>query len=110
MADGNFGARDIVIDLSVTGARTIRDATAGQWVGIQKIVLSGKTGAGAQPLILRYETAATGPVLWTILGTAATEYNVDAPYPGKKPVVKGLYLDNITNAWTSGSLLIISTA
>lgn len=110
MADGNLGERDIVIDLSVTGARTIRDAATGNWVKIKKISLSGKTGASAQAVILRFEAAATGPIIWNLLGTAATEYNIDAPFPKEAPVVKGLYLDNITNAWTSGSFLIISTS
>jgi hypothetical protein len=110
MADGNTGQREIVVDLSVTGARTLRDAATGNWVKITRISVSGKTGASAQSIVLRSEVASTGPILYSLLGTAATEYEDTNPFASGKPVVKGLYLDNIANAWTAGSLLIIYTS
>jgi hypothetical protein len=106
MADGNFGERIIEIDLTVTGARVIRDATLGMHVKLNKIVLEGVGHATlAAPIVLRKESA-SGPVVWANPGTATVEYNIDAPFTSPAAIMKGLYMDTQTNAWVSGRLLI----
>lgn len=109
MADGAYGERDIVIDLTVTGARVIRDALKNELVKIKKIVVSGKAGGANGPITLRKESA-SGSIEWSCAGTTGVEYNIDAPFTKPSPTFKGLYMDSQGTAWTAGSLMIIYTA
>lgn len=108
MADGNFGQRDIHLDLTSTGARVIRDALLGMRVKIRAITVSGTSGAAAGSLILRGESA-SGPIVWQLTDpTAATTYNFTSNLDGVLPIV-GLYLDALGTAWAAGAVCIIHT-
>lgn len=109
MADGPLGKRDINIDLTVVGARTIRDPATGQWVKIQSITISGTTGAGAGNIVLREETASTGNVIFRFETTNATQYNVTPEFAKMPPVFKGLFMDALGTAWAAGSTMVIHT-
>lgn len=107
MADGNFGERDIDIDLTATGARVIRDFAKGEFVKIVGITINGTAGATAGPIVLRKE-AANGPIVYSCDGKATQTYVVnDQLYTS---IHRGLYMDTQTNAWAAGSHMIIHTA
>jgi hypothetical protein len=108
MADGNYGQRDIQLDLTVAGARVIRDATKGERAKIRAITVSGTSGAASGSLILRGESA-SGPIVWQLTDpTAATTYNFTANLDGVLPI-KGLYMDAPGTVWAAGAVCIIHT-
>jgi hypothetical protein len=108
MADGSFGERDIFIDLTVTGARVIKDATKGEFVKIGGIRINGTTGAGAGDITFRKESAG-GPIVFQALGTASTIFDGTFALPVGSILQKGLYMDALGTAWTAGSQMIIYT-
>lgn len=106
MADGNFGERVIDIDLTVTGARVLRDPLdLGKVVKISTVVVDGNPGAGGTAIVLRKESS-SGPIIYSFTPTASVPNHSDDTFEEDEIVCKGLYLDNLTGAWTSGHLLI----
>jgi len=109
MADGNFGERIIDVDLSVTGARVLRDPSIGkegQVVKVCKVLVSGTSGAAPVAIVLRKESA-SGPIVafWQPVQAAQVQ-TIELISENEEFLCKGLYLDNISQAWTSGHLLI----
>lgn len=110
MADGAFGARDITIDLTVTGARVIRDALLKYVVKLTSVTVTGTSGAAAGTIILRSESA-TGPIVYQYTDpTAATLANSNEVFGDPAPVFHGLYMDTQGTAWAAGSVMVIHTA
>lgn len=108
MADGNVGERVIVVDLTVTGARVLRDALKGEHVQVSKITVAGTGGAAPADIVLRKESA-SGPIVAAFRPTPSVINNADLITEDDEFICKGLYLDNVTQAWTAGSLLLIYT-
>lgn len=106
MADGSYGERIIDIDLTVTGARVIRDATKNEHVKVAKILVSGISQAASVAFIFRKESA-SGPIvaIWQPL-QAAQAQTQELISENEELLCKGLYLDTISQAWTSGHCLI----
>lgn len=110
MADGSYGERDIVIDLTVTGARVIRDATKNEMVKLMGVTIAGTSGAAAGTIVLRKESASGSIEFQYADPTAATLANYTKEFTEPQPVFKGLYMDDQGTAWAAGAKLIIHTA
>lgn len=112
MADGPFGARDILINLNAPiTARIIRTAEAGditRFVKINGIRINGVAGAGTGDIVLRAESA-TGPIVFKLLAPNGSAHDGTFFVPGN-PVIKGLYMDAVGTAWVDGAVMIIHTA
>lgn len=106
MADSAFGLKEITIDLATTGARTIRDATKGNWLKVDSIIVSGDPGATGTALVFRKESA-TGPIVFKYTPVAAGVVNDELLGPSGP--IKGLYLDNVAVGWAAGAVAIIKT-
>lgn len=110
MADSGFGERDIYIDLTIAGARVIRDAADNALVKIKSIRINGTAGAGGPgDIILRKESASGGIEFKAIAATGST-FDGETIFDTPAPVFKGLYMDALTNAWQAGSFMMIYTA
>lgn len=109
MADGSFGERDIVIDLAVTGARVIRDATKSELVKIAGITISGTAGASNGGIVLRKESA-SGAVVFQFQPGVSAVVAFNEPFTKPKLICKGLYMDTQTTAWAAGAIMVIHTA
>jgi hypothetical protein len=113
MADGNFGERDIVLDLNdpIT-ARTLRAAT--QVVKVVGITINGNapTTGSQGNIVLRKELVSTGPIVWELLPTTNQQVNAHFDMPGQDGrIYNGLFMDAMTtNGWDAGSVMIIHTA
>lgn len=107
MADGNFGKRDINLDIAgVTTARVIRDATKGEWVKITAIEVTGTAPAtGTQGAIILREESASGNIIFTITPGNNEVVRYSQSY-SDCPVVKGLYMDAMTAGWAAGVMMI----
>lgn len=103
MADGGYGERDIYIDLTVTGARVIRD----ECVFIDSVTINGVSGAGAGDIVLRKQSA-SGPIVHKTLGPGGTAFDGIAG-PPLNIEANRLYMDALANAWAAGSFMIIHT-
>ncbi len=99
MADGPFGAKEIVIDLADTGARVIR--TARETVKVLRIRIKGAAGAAGEnnDIVLRKKSA-SGPIIWSLrpVDTEAVNDTFEVGYIGM-----GLFMDNLVAAWTQAS-------
>ena len=104
MADGPTGAREIFIDLTVVGARTIRDATNG--VRIAEIRINGTAGAGAGDIVLRTDLAATGGEVFKLLANNDAH---DGTFAAHRMWTRGLFMDALATAWLAGATMIIVT-
>lgn len=110
MADGSFGERIIDVDLSVTGARVLRDPlTIGKAVKVSKVLVSGTSGAAPVAIVLRKESA-SGPIVafWQPVQAAQVQ-TIELISENEEFYCKGLYLDNISQAWTAPSHLLVYT-
>ena len=105
MAD-DLTNREIFIDLTATGARTIRTPGLNR---IHSIRVRGTVGASAQNIVLRRTTASTGPIIFQQLGPADTEHDGTEIFPPNGMEVDGIFMDNLTNAWDTGAFMIIYT-
>jgi hypothetical protein len=110
MADGSKGERDIVIDLTVTGARVIRDATKNEMVKLMGITIAGTSGAAAGSIVLRKESASGSIEFQYTDPTAATLADYSKAFTDPQPIFKGLYMDDQGTAWAAGSVMIVHTA
>lgn len=104
MADGAFGSREIVIDLTQVGARVLRAFPSATIIHAVKI--NGTAGAGAGDIILR-KTSATGPIVFEEPVASGTP--VDGALIPMCTYAKGLFMDALPAPWTAGSILIIYT-
>lgn len=112
MADGPYGANPIYIDLTVAGARTIKDAV--RPIGdlnftpdvgkIKSVRIQGTAGAGAGDIVLRKDSAAGGIVFKTAVAAGVPQDGVDTPMDRE---FRGLYMDAIPAAWVAGSFMLI---
>jgi len=105
MADGALGSRQIFIDLTVVGARTIRDATNGVKIG--EIRIQGTAGAGTSDIILREDVATTGGIVFKLAAAAGSDH--DGTFSADRMWTRGLFMDLIGSAWVAGSHMIIVT-
>lgn len=109
MADGSFGAKDVLIDLAVTGARAVRGVS-----GIERIVkvtgvtITGNPGASGSTIGLRKNNASTGEVKFLHHATASVE--IGNYWPVNWISNEGLYVQDVAVAWAAGSFMIIHTA
>jgi len=109
MADSSYGLRDIYIDLTSVGARTIRDiAGDGKIVFIDAITINGTSGAGAGDIVLRSDAASSGPIVHKTLAPGGTGFD-GTKGPSLLIRARGLYMDALANAWAAGSFMIIHT-
>lgn len=109
MADGSYGERSIFIDLTVTGARVIKDATKNEFVKISSIHIYGVTGAGSGAIVLHKESA-SGPTIFQISPANGATVSIEKEFSEKVPIHKGLYMDALGTAWTAGASMQIDIA
>jgi len=109
MADGNFGERDIFIDLNTTGARVIRAAAGdGQSVVIHAIRINGDSHATLDADIILRRDSASGPIVFQLEAPGGTSH--DGTITFNKPLrMRGLFMDNQTNAWVVPAHMMIHT-
>jgi hypothetical protein len=112
MADGDFGERDIVLDLNgVITARVLRAYPA--VVKITGITINGNAPTvGAQGDIVLHKESASGPIVWELRPSANLQVNEHFEMPGRLGmIVNGLYMEAFdTNGWDAGASMIIHTA
>lgn len=105
-----IGQRQIVFDLSNANAYasdTFPNAPSQMQIG--HIYVSGVTGAGDGTIKLRSDSA-SGPIVWQLEAnvSVATRFIVDVPFESDcEPVFRGIYIDALSTAWASGSVLIL---
>jgi hypothetical protein len=109
MADSAYGERDLYIDLTITGARVLRDATGNNWVKIKAIDINGTAGAASGDIILRHDSA-SGPIVFKHLAPAGSIHDGSETFYGSAMIFLGLYMDDPGTAWGAGSFMIIHTA
>lgn len=106
MVDGPFGAREILVDLTVTGARVLRNATKAEVVKIETVQIAGDPGASGSDIVLRSESA-SGPIFFKFDSPGAGIRNEE--FIGPAGPINGLYLDNIGTGWVAGAVMVIRT-
>lgn len=108
MADGNYGKRNINIDLTVATARTIRDPAKKEWVKIDSIFINAvASGTGSQNVItLREETASTGNILFQFQPSNGQVVQQQFFYDEAPAIVLGLLMDAMTAGWASGIMIV----
>lgn len=107
MAD-NLTVNPYVIDLTVTGARTLMPLPG--YAKLSYITVSGNPGGtGTLTLTLRADAAGgSNPIVWQWTGTASVVNTLQVPFPDDVKPVRGLFLDTIANAWNAGSILLVA--
>lgn len=104
MADGAYGAREIVLDLTVAGARVIRASPLlSHIIGIK---VQGTAGAGAGDIVLRQDSA-TGPIIFQLAVDAGG--SADGAVIPMDTWAVGLYCDAPAVVWAARSTCIIYT-
>ena len=106
MAD-DLTARHPFIDLTVTGARTIR---ADGFTRIYAIRVRGTAGAAVGDFTLRHTTATTGPILFKQLAAIGSEHDGTLSFGSQGIMFDKIFMDNLANAWTAGSHLMLYTS
>lgn len=111
MADSSFGAQPITLDLTVTGARVIRNAP--ERIRISSLELVGAHAATNGNLVLRQDSA-SGQIVWVYSNQDATggaftavAENRFSDFSEHLQQLNGLYMDAISVAWLGTSVLVI---
>jgi hypothetical protein len=115
VADGSFGARDIVLDLAgVITARVLRNALLNEHVKVVGVTINGVAPAtGSQGTIELRQESASGPVVWQLVpaNTETLRSLFSFPgTPGSGRIYKGLYMAAMVAGWGAGSTMILHTS
>lgn len=107
MPDGNFGERDIFLDLTAVPAARVIRASPPHHVKINGIRINGTAGAAIGHIILRKQSA-TGPIIFELIVAASSVHDGTFAIHGG-PIVDGLFMDSVGTAWLAESHMIIHT-